>query len=283
VRLNGDGTARPGPSGSRELAAVIRAAAAFPALRLDELGAAELKSRVDRKFLAPVAALPAILLSVGGDYRALAVGGRRFRRYRTTYLDTPDLQLYRAHHAGRRPRCKIRIRTYLDTGVRFLELKLKTNKGRTLKRRIRLEGEWAPALAALTAELTPELRRLVPLARLRTAAAVEYRRLTLVSRHAAERVTMDFVLRVVASRAVRAFPSLAIVEIKQDRQAVSPVLRALHALHVREGGLSKYCLAIAALVPEARSNRFRRALRHLERVAAAGQLPNTGRHHGFSG
>ncbi len=36
-------------------------------------------------------------------------------------------QAYRDHHQGRRKRCKVRIRNYLDAGLSYLEVKLKTS------------------------------------------------------------------------------------------------------------------------------------------------------------
>ena len=48
--------------------------------------------------------------------------------------------MYLAHQNGRVIREKIRVRTYVSSGLTFLEVKNKNNKGRTDKKRIRVQG-----------------------------------------------------------------------------------------------------------------------------------------------
>ena len=55
---------------------------------------------------------------------------------------------------------------------------------------------------------------------------------------------------------------------------MKPFLDALRAGWVRQGSLSKYCLGIAALAPEARTNRFRGALRRLETTDGGDLAPS---------
>jgi hypothetical protein len=50
--------------------------------------------------------------------------------YETTYLDTEGREMFMAHQNGRTVREKIRVRTYKDSGLTFLEVKNK-NKQRT--------------------------------------------------------------------------------------------------------------------------------------------------------
>ena len=56
----------------------------------------------------------------------------------TLYFDTPDRQMYAEHQRGRKNRQKIRVRRYESSGVSFLEVKRKNNKGRTDKKRMEI-------------------------------------------------------------------------------------------------------------------------------------------------
>jgi hypothetical protein len=248
--------------------AVARMAAAatrFGAVSLQELGSAALMDRVDTKFVLPAAEAPAILESLAGEYRVLEVGGRRVARYSTRYFDTPELRLYHAHHAGRPRRHKVRVRTYVDSEARFLEVKLRTSKGRTAKERVPLAHD--------TLDPMERLERDALLAgggftarELREALVVDYTRLTLVRNDAPERITLDLMLRFSRAGESRSYPGVVIAEVKQEHRVRSRFLDAMRARRLREGSLSKYCLGIAALEPAARTNHFRRALRRLENI-----------------
>jgi hypothetical protein len=249
-------------------AAVAELARRFEPVSLEALGRAALLDRTDTKYLLPAGAVPSLLERLVGRYRLLEVNGVRTSAYRTRYFDTPDLELYRAHHSGRRPRHKVRIRTYVDSDERYLEVKRKTNKGRTLKTRERLaRGE--VSLERVRGEAL--LRGVGPLRSqtLETSLIAEFTRLTLVGIDAPERVTIDVGLRFSRGAEVLELPEIAIAEIKQERHGRSHAREALRALHLREGALSKYCLGIAGLEPHAKRNRFRPALRRVGRLAGA--------------
>jgi hypothetical protein len=51
------------------------------------------------------------------------------------YFDTPALLFYQQHHRDKRSRFKVRKRLYNLTNTAFLEVKEKTNQGRTIKTR----------------------------------------------------------------------------------------------------------------------------------------------------
>ena len=64
------------------------------------------------------------------DVRVLEIDGpRAASRYRSVYFDTPDLDSYLAAARRRRRRFKIRIRSYLDSGRHFLEVKTRGRAG----------------------------------------------------------------------------------------------------------------------------------------------------------
>ena len=110
-------------------------------IQLTEMNGVALLNRQDTKFVFARRKLPALLSALQDDYRVLEVGGLRQMAYLTQYYDTADFDLYRTHHNGKRNRVKVRLREYRDSGLCFLEVKKKSNKGQTDKRRIRFEGE----------------------------------------------------------------------------------------------------------------------------------------------
>ncbi|MFD2349805.1 VTC domain-containing protein [Nonomuraea ferruginea] len=125
----------------------------------------------------------------------LEIGGRRQFRYTSTYFDTPDLLTFRQHRQQRRRRFKIRTRTYLDGGGRWLEVKLKDAGGGTDKHRVPYDGAPAHALTPealdyLSTTLATGLRLPRP-APLGPVLSTDYRRVTLVDRSGAARLTCD--------------------------------------------------------------------------------------------
>ena len=265
----------PEPAATRDGAAVVepplqRLVARLAPVGLAELGGAALMERVDTKFLLPRERLLGVVRECALAYRVLEVAGTRLSRYETLYYDTDDLALYHAHHGGRATRRKVRCRTYVDSDRHFLEVKLRGNTGRTRKARVPVDapaGADASALAHLTDAPLRELAGELDGASLRPVVRVDYTRLTLVRRDGAERVTLDLGLAVVGARGQASFPGLVVAEVKQARRGGSPLVDALRAFGVREGGLSKYCLGVATLEPGAKTNRFKPRLHDLYRAA----------------
>jgi hypothetical protein len=259
------------PDALREVAAV---ASRFEPVSLRELGGAALMDRIDTKFVLPARSVASILESLGDSYRVLEVDGRRLSRYSTRYFDTPELRLYHAHHAGRARRYKVRVRTYVDSETRFLEVKLRTNRGRTTKERVSLAHDLLDPIQRLEREGLLGIGEVLSPRELRESMVVDYTRLTLVRVDSPERITLDLMLRFSRGAETREYPGVVIAEIKQPRRLRSPFLDALRAHGARAGSLSKYCLGIAALAPEARKNRFRGALRRLESTDGGDRSPS---------
>ena len=203
----------------------------------------------------------------------LEVSGRRLSRYSTRYFDTPDLRLYHAHHAGRARRFKVRVRTYVDSEARYLEVKLRSNRGRTTKQRVSLAHDLLDPMQRLELEDLLGIRETLSPRELRESMVVDYTRLTLVRGDSPERITLDFMLRFSRGSENRCYPGVVVAEMKQPRRVRSPFVEAVRAGGVRAGSFSKYCLGVAALAPEARTNRFRGALRRLETTDGGGLAP----------
>lgn len=237
---------------------------------------AALQTRVDRKYLVPVDLVEDLLAEATPGARVLVVGGCAELDYASVYFDTPDLAAYRGAAGRRRRRFKVRTRCYLDSGTTVLEVKTRSGRGETVKRRTahgshptRLDGAAREFVAAELGDLLPE-RPLVP------TLATRYRRTTVVDPRVPMRMTIDTGLRCVdlaaeaapAGEADRGAPEQvalagrAIVEIKSGGRP-TPADRWLWAHGHRPIALSKYAVGVAALrgLP---GNHWRRALRALD-------------------
>jgi len=98
--------------------------------------AAGLLTRVDRKYLVPLERAQELVGGLTSEARVLDIDGRRRFSYASTYFDTPGLEAFMLAARKRRRRFKVRTRTYLDTGLCFLEVKTRGARGTTVKRRM---------------------------------------------------------------------------------------------------------------------------------------------------
>lgn len=221
-----------------------------------------LMDRVETKFAMRESLLTDLLVAVADEYRVLEVAGGRLSDYSTLYFDTLARDCYRDHHNGRLHRHKYRMRSYGSSGPAFFEVKRKTNKGRTIKRRIPIAAI-RPMLAGDAAMMAYEAagQRLDLAPQMWTY----FSRITLVGHETAERVTLDVDLQFADSRQRRAaLPGIAIVEVKQERHSRhSPIRQQLREMRVASLRISKYCIGSALLDPGLKRNRFKPNVRAL--------------------
>ena len=104
-----------------------------PAITLSQLAPLALLDRTDTKFVVSHDQLREVMAQSIDQYCVLQVNGVRPGRYVTTYFDTPDFAMYHAHHNGERYRYKLRCRSYLDSEMVYVEVKMKNNKDRMVK------------------------------------------------------------------------------------------------------------------------------------------------------
>lgn len=239
--------------------------ARFAPIDLAQMDAVALQDRTDTKFLVGATQLARALGALADQYRVLDVGGARLSAYETLYFDTPDFALYLQHHAGKGNRIKLRSRRYVATDQAFLELKQKTNKDRTLKRRVAtasLATAGGPELAGFVAAHAPGLA-----GELEPKLWNSFSRVTLVSRCRAERVTIDLDLAFRGDGRRAALPGVAVVEVKRHgRDRASAFVQQLHAAGVQPTGFSKYCIGVALLFPQIKHNRFKPKLRIIQQL-----------------
>ena len=237
----------------------------LPSITLGLIDGVSLLNRVDTKYVLHEQQLRAVLAAVGSEYRVLDINGFRISRYATTYFDTADYAMFRSHHNGERVRYKVRCRGYMESRLYFFEVKAKTNRDRTVKNRVQIpapldrlddvDPAWLPA------QFPYDVRALTPMLWNR------FRRLTLVSLDAGERVTVDIDIRFGFDGQVYTRDGLVVAEVKQRKFSnASPFGRELHLLHVRPQSFSKFCMGTAYLHPELKQNRFKPLFLHLDQI-----------------
>lgn len=165
----------------------------MPTLDLDRIAAVRLMNRVDTKYLVDERRCMELLERAADQYYVQIIDDCRACRYATLYYDTPQWDMYHLHHNRRLTRQKIRTRTYVETGVTYLEVKNKSNKGRTHKRRMALDRSLFAAAATDTAA-ADFLRREARYApeTLSPSLVTRFVRVTLVNHAMTERLTIDF-------------------------------------------------------------------------------------------
>jgi len=263
--------AEPAPITLAEAAPITPAEAAPMALAglapiaLAELvDQADLLTRVDRKYLLAAAALPAVLAGLPAGTRVLEIDRRRRFTYRSAYFDTPELDSYHGAAHRRRRRFKVRIRSYLDSGEHFLEIKTRGPRGTTIKTRFPYAGDGL--------HLEPDMRALAVRTldaagvgaggfRFELALTTHYERTTLFVPATRSRVTIDRRLAwSLPGGATLTVPDRVIVETKSSRSS-SAVDRLLWSLAHRPCPVSKYATGLAALRPDLPANRWNPVLR----------------------
>ena len=242
----------------------------FEVVHLSEMGRAALLRRTDTKYLLSEDQLSWALARLADHYRVLEIDGRRLHRYQTLYFDTQDLALYQQHHNGWRNRYKVRERAYADSELTFLEIKQKTNTNTTVKSRRRTRE----LSTQLPQNAVPFLHRHYPyrIEELEAKLLNAFQRITLVSKHSVERLTVDVNLQFLWNGVCVSLAGIAIAEVKQDGFSMdSEFIRQMRALGVRATSFSKYCIGVSMLYPEVKHNKFKPQLRQIDQLLYEGR------------
>jgi hypothetical protein len=227
-------------------------------------GTASALTRIDRKYVVPVAVAQHLVDEVASSVGVLEIAGRRATSYLTTYLDTARLTSCREHLQRRRRRWKVRERVYVEDGLRRLEVKLRVGDGRTVKHLSSLTPV-RPGAGPLLEEDLHTLEsslgaggHVVAVQTLRPTATVSYERSTLADLDAGTRLTLDTgVVSRLGDGQVWLDPSMVIVETKGHVRPGTPDRLLLAAGH-RPLSLSKYVAAAALLHDDLADNDLRR-------------------------
>jgi hypothetical protein len=215
----------------------------------------KLMNRTDTKFVFESRLLEQVLEEIRAHYFILDINGVRLNAYRSLYFDTDDFKFYFEHHNGKKNRNKVRYREYIDSGLCFLEVKKKNNKGKTIKQRIRVRE--------IPDKMTEEGNRFVHEIIGRDDALVAkhwnmFSRITLVNKHIKERLTIDVDISFKGEDSASALDNMVIAEVKQEKvNYASTFMRVIKKKGVRPFRISKYCMATASLFPLLKNNNFK--------------------------
>ena len=248
----------------------------YSPITLEEMSGIRLMNRIDTKFVTTRSRLMQLLELARDQYYVQETGGLRVIPYYTTYFDTADFNMYVTHQNGHANRQKLRIRSYVASGLNFLEVKTKDNHKRTRKKRVELtpavmerahQGTMAFAQGDEYNEfLTKHLR--YDSQEVRQTLENNFNRITLVNRGMTERLTIDIDLRFhnLITGDDASLAQLAIIELKRDGLLRSPILDMLLQLRIKPLGFSKYCMGSALTNNNLKTNRFKERLLLIDRM-----------------
>ncbi len=235
-------------------------------ISLEQMSGIKLMNRIDTKYLVDVRRLPALLDKAKSDYYVQEIAGKRKAFYRTLYWDTADADMYTIHHDRKLNRQKIRVREYVESNLTFLEIKNKSNKGRTKKIRISVANEDIKSQTESVDFINEKANYGIDeiSGRLRN----QFSRITLVNKGKTERLTIDVNIKfdncVTGNK--NTIPNLCIVEVKRDGNVYSPFTSYMADFRIKKKSISKYCLGMILTDPSLKQNRFKMKLRYIEKM-----------------
>ena len=250
----------------------------FAPISLADLNAkAEMLTRLDNKYVVSMDMLTKLAPALGAHFDILEIDGKRCFDYRTQYFDTPQMCSFRHHVQGRRRRSKVRTRHYLDADICFVEVKLKTLRKVTVKKRLphdpgALDQLTTPAMQFVE-EAHVDRYEQGSLAPYVPTIQMQYQRMTLVARSGGERLTIDRSLQFWNHQTTEEIsPEMLVVETKSafGRGIADNILRGAGCHPV--GSCSKYCIGLAALGVVPQFNKFLPAFRRLLPHLGQGQV-----------
>lgn len=236
----------------------------FPPIGLAEMDAVGLQFRMDTKYVFSASLLDGLFGELASGYRVLELNGMRGVEYTTRYFDTVGLKHYFDHHNGRSFRSKVRVRHYGGSNLYMLEVKRRTGRGGTDKRRTPLIDLPAVldadqhAFAALYSNCSEPLFHVLD---------NRFHRLTFVHRERLERLTID--TNIVFTRQGRevALPGMVVAELKEGRTGHgSPFAAAMRRRTVPPTRFSKYCIGSALTNPGLQHNAFKPVLLRVQKT-----------------
>jgi hypothetical protein len=236
----------------------------FNPISLEDSAKAALMDRSEAKYLCHINTLLEMMPRLRQEYDVLEIAEGRSMGYRSLYLDTPDFCLYLAHHNGKPSRYKVRYRHYLHTDTVFFEVKVK-QKSKTSKKRLLLEtnSDWSHNIPNefFKAKRPLEERPIEP------KLEVWCRRITLVGKHSAERLTIDLDLAfgLPDQKTAPGFINAVVLELKYSGKDTifKPIA---HQFHLRGQRFSKYSVGCGLLYPELKANAFKPQRLAIERI-----------------
>lgn len=227
---------------------------------VEEVG---LLRRVDRKYVISDSTLHLLLRALTNNCSVLQIDGLTHFRYRSVYFDDTNRSSYTGAAHRRRRRFKVRTRTYCDSALCMVEVKVRGPRSNTIKTRqphdqspYELSGSENFVRQELDGRADPE--QLIP------TLENSYVRTTLAHLEEGARITIDRGLsaRLLGPERRLHFPNVNIVETKSS----GPKTIAdnwLWANGIRPSKVSKYGTVLAMLDTQLPANKWRRTIQHL--------------------
>lgn len=228
----------------------------FSTISLEDMDDVKLMSRTDTKFTFSIDKLSVLLKKLIPFYRVLSINKKLVHDYKSLYYDTEERKFYIDHHNQRVNRNKIRFREYVGSNLTFLEVKLKNNKGRTIKKRIKVDS-----ISKVLSDKQQEYIDNIIGQSLNVSAKqwIKFSRITFVNKKRKERLTIDINLSFSNSNFSGNLKDIVIAEVKQEKMSRSSefmkITKEMSILPIR---LSKYCMSTLQLNPGIKANRFKR-------------------------
>lgn len=229
----------------------------FQTIELSELKNTKLLSRFDRKYVVPIAYIDEILSIASSEYSLLSIENKVEQNYISNYFDTSEFSLYQKHHNKRIHRFKVRTREYIDSKMKFAEIKIKSKTGLTEKHRIEIEPTnfGTVEIKNLMSNYIKEQVNVIP------QISIYYKRKTLVHKVNEQRITIDTDLTFFDKKTEIKIPHLAIIEIKYSGSIQHSKTPFTHIIKKHESNFSKYCIGMSLLHPNLKKNNFQHILK----------------------
>ena len=241
----------------------------FLTISLEEMDSVSLLNRADTKYVVSIKDLSAFLKSLESSHRILKINNQSVQTYETFYYDTSDMKMYVAHHNKKANRFKIRTRQYIESNLFFLEIKNKSNKGKTVKQRIKLKSNAlvdSKKAGVFVSEKSPFRQ-----SELSAVLGNTFQRVTLVDNSLTERLTIDVDLKaweVINSKNNIHLPNIAIIELKRDSNPIADTHKKLLDLRIKSMGFSKYAIASSMLFSgRIKNNNFKKKHRRVNELS----------------
>lgn len=229
--------------------------ATWDTVSLRDLESVALIRRIDTKFVLKLDQLAQLLELIQHDHKVLEIDNKRIFNYNTIYFDTPDFQFYLDHHNGLIHRMKVRKREYLDSGLKFYEIKKKLPGDQTDKTRLVIDQ--------MSDALTSEQYQMVEYKKLNSRPLEKklsnnFKRITLTHVDMPERITIDTDIHFFDGDNKISLPNIVILELKQPRYDVaSPLVQMLKKMRIYPSSFSKYATGVVMLDLHKKQNQFK--------------------------
>ena len=224
-------------------------------ITLNDLDSVALYKRIDTKYFLNGDQLIQLMDLIKDNHKLLQIDQTRVFNYNTTYFDTVDFQFYTDHHNGFLNRIKVRQREYINSGLKFYEIKRKLPGEQTEKIRVFIDH--------LSEQLSTDQYQMIDYKRLRNRPleiklSNIFDRMTLTSHNLEERITIDTNIAFISQGEKVTLPDVVILELKQPRFDVTNiVVQTLKKMRIYPNSFSKYTIGVALLNLHSKQNQFK--------------------------